>query len=247
VLGHAGAAAGFAPWTGEELRRALAADLLRADVSGRAKALRGTEARDLADALLAALRSRAASPLDETAVDGAVGAAAADEVARLACAAWLGLAGGTGAAGQPWAAAAQAAGAAVKKIHVRRFRERADGYESPVDEEDDVVMASAGGGDDEGGTAVSAGGGVRQVFDIEWELALGAVAGRFQTKGLVVGAPATTGGALQSRDEQDDEAEEEGAGERLRRRCERLEERLRLRECELKDLRDQVLKVALRT
>ena len=160
---------GFTPWTHEELRRALAADLLRADVSGRAKPLRGTEARALADALLAALRARAAaSPPD---ADGALpraarrrahsagprfgpsgapappagGAAGADEAARLACArrGWASRA----AAARRRAAAAGAvpAGAGAKRIRVRRFRERGDGYESPMDEDEPDEEEAAGG------------------------------------------------------------------------------------------------------
>jgi len=46
----------------DDMKRALAADLLKADVTGRAKALRGTEAKDLAESLLATLRSRISSP-----------------------------------------------------------------------------------------------------------------------------------------------------------------------------------------
>jgi hypothetical protein len=241
---------GFTPWTAEELRRALAADLLRADVSGRAKGLRGTEARALADALLAALHPRATAT-------GQPGSA--DEVARMACAAWLGLAGGNGAGG-----GAAAAAPAVKRVRVRRLRERGDGYESPIDEDepeggDDGGNGTPMAGEDDA-AAGGGGGGVRRVFDVEWELGMGAVAGRFQTKGLVVGEPSSTsaqqpappprGGAGDAGGETPGGGggDEEGGPElRLRRHVERLEERLRAREAELKELRDQVLEVALRT
>jgi hypothetical protein len=280
----------FTPWTHEELRRALAADLLRADVIGRAKPLRGTEARALADALLAALRARVvAAPLDSepssaAAASGAAsggppysagprfgpygggqtaaGAAAADEVARLACAAWLGLAGGT-SSGAGSQAAGMPAGAGVKRIRVRRFRGRADGYESPMDEdepdeEEGTPTAGSGVGmEEEGPTSAGAGGGVRRVFDVEWELAMGAVAGRFQTKGLVVdsSAAAAAGSSmarLPSRPAGEESAApgggvDDGPEGRLRRHVERLEERLRAREAELEGLREKVLDAALRT
>jgi hypothetical protein len=93
----------------EDLKRALVASLLRAEISGRAKRLRGTEAKELADAILRKLN--------------ATGYGQAEELHRFLCASWLGISSPAGALAQ-------------KKITVRRFRVGGDGYDSPLEDED---------------------------------------------------------------------------------------------------------------
>lgn len=99
----------------EDLKRALAHDLLRATLSGRKrKRLRGHEAKGLASAIL----SRMAS------------------TDIIQAAAWLGVSSdlGLGGSGAPKPVAEG------KKIDCHRFRVGEDGYDSPIDEDDDEPM-----------------------------------------------------------------------------------------------------------
>jgi ARS binding protein 2 len=216
----------------EALKRALVADLVRADVTGRGKSLRGTEARDLADALLASVRRRAVSGSPKASSVG-VDEAAADDVLRLTYAAWLGV----------WPPASLATmmqpfgTTGVKKIHVRRYRVSGDGYESPIDEEDDE-------GDEAGGGVMPSN--VKQTFDIEWELGLGSMAGKFVVKGLVLGEHGASGTSPEMVGEGRD-VEMEGVdspSDWRRKWLEAKTELERTRE-ELRAMRDDVLKVAL--
>jgi hypothetical protein len=101
----------------EDLKRALVTSLLRADIEGRPKRLRGTEAKELADAILIKLNASGHGH----------GQGQAEELHRFLCASWLGIASSTGRASgtQP-----------QKKITVRRFRVGGDGYDSPIEDED---------------------------------------------------------------------------------------------------------------
>jgi ARS binding protein 2 len=195
----------------EALKRALVADLIRADITGRSKGLRGPEAKDLADALLSAIqRGRGTSPRLEEAIA---------DTQRVAYAAWLGVVPGTLDQALPTATG-------VKKIHVRRFRVSGDGYESPVDSETSDGEES----------------GIKQTFDVEWELGLGALAGRFSVKGLVL-----AGGQLSVGGSPETESAMEGieSPEHWRRKFDATQRELEKTREELKGLRDDVLKVAL--
>ncbi|KIV99126.1 hypothetical protein, variant 1 [Verruconis gallopava] len=98
----------FAPGA-EDLKRALVTSLLHAEIEGRTKRLQGTEAKDLADSILAKLN--------------AGGQSQTDELHRFLCASWLGIRnGGANAPRQ-------------RKILVHRFRVGGDGYDSPLDDE----------------------------------------------------------------------------------------------------------------
>jgi hypothetical protein len=147
----------------EDLKRALAADLLRAEIEGRAKRLRGTEAKELAEVLLSRLRSQQHSAVSDP---GGTSGLQSEDIFRLTCASWLGLNIQLGLS----SAGVQTTGAG-KKITVRRFRVGGDGYDSPMDEDD----------------AVDAGEEIRETFDVEWSLAMGDSAGRFSLKGLSIG------------------------------------------------------------
>lgn len=207
--------------THDDLRRALVADLVRADVSGRPKRLRGTEAKDLATAILASAR-----PHNDS----------GDDAYRLSTAAWLGITPSNASStnsnvgANSWSSALPSA-AGVKKIHVRRYRIDDNGYESPIDEEDEVT-------DDEAHYNI------KQTFDIEWDLSLGALAGKFSVKGLVVGSdtsegstPRTTGDGMGM--------EALGDVDELRRRYVDLKSELEKAKEELRNVREGVLRVAL--
>lgn len=145
--------------TAEDLKRALAADLLRADITGR-KRLRGTEAKALAEALLRRLNIP----------DNKVG----EEVHRIVCASWLGLSGQTGLTGSGMGTAG--GGGSAKRIVARRFRVGRDGYDSPVDEEEEGGGGTSGEGD-----------GVRETFDVSWRVCFGGLAGELCVKELALG------------------------------------------------------------
>jgi hypothetical protein len=147
----------------EDLKRALVADLLRAEVEGRAKRLRGTEAKELAEALLSRLRSQQHSAVSDP---GGTSGLQSEDIFRLTCASWLGLNIQLGLS----SAGVQSTGAG-KKIIIRRFRVGGDGYDSPMDEDD----------------AADVGEEIREIFDVEWSLAMGDCAGRFSIKGLSLG------------------------------------------------------------
>lgn len=99
----------------ESVRRALAADLLRADVEGR-KRLRGTEAKGLADVLLRRLKAhynpRAQVPATHLAI----------------VASFLGLAPELGINSQGFGG--------TKSLSSQRYRVGGDGYDSPIDDDD---------------------------------------------------------------------------------------------------------------
>jgi hypothetical protein len=197
----------------EGLKRALVADLVRADVTGRGKSLRGTEARDLADALLASVRSRTAS-----------GHAGEEDPLRATYAGWLGVPSGSGAH------APSALG--VKRIHVRRWRVGGDGYESPVDEDEEEAE------DVPGGT-------VKQTYDVEWELGLGTVSGKFSAKGLVLGESSAGAASPNAAGGADVEMESIDSPGDWRRKYLDMKDQLERAKDELKTMRDDVLRVAL--
>lgn len=99
----------------EILNRALAAELIRAPLSGRRKRLRGTEAKHLASSILTPLHTTTSSTPHST----------------LLIASYLGLPGTLGPTG------------GVRRVECIRFRVGGDGYESPID--DDENDEDAGG------------------------------------------------------------------------------------------------------
>jgi hypothetical protein len=146
----------------------------------------------------------------------------------VTCASWLGLSAPSGSPSGLWSSIVSSGGA-VKKISVRRFRVGGDGYDSPIDDDDD----------DETEDGVN----VKETFDIEWELALGGLSGKFQVKGLSFSE--SPGGA----DEKDDAAGNSTAGENStvdwKQRCLTSEKKLKARDEEVRELRDRVLEAVL--
>jgi hypothetical protein len=207
-------------FSNEDLKRALAADLLRAEIEGREKRLRGSEAKELAEALLSRLRPQQHSAISDP---GGISGLSSEDVFRLTCASWLGLNLQLGLS----CSGVQSTGAG-KKITVRRFRVGGDGYDSPLDE-DDAVDAS-----DE----------IRETFDVSWTLALGDCAGKFSFKGIILGQ------ARDAIWDAGDDLMDTGSGaeqgpERWKEKFVKMEKKIKEQEEEIRRLRDRVLEAIL--
>ena len=125
--GPAGSATKLVQFGSEELKRALAADLLRADITGRSR-LKGTEAKSLAEALLIKLQNqqRPSTPDDS---DPSV-----EDTHKLTAAVWLGLSPQLGLDRSVAPVGGQ------KKLVVRRSKMGDDGYEVPLDDDDPTTI-----------------------------------------------------------------------------------------------------------
>ena len=105
----------------EVLKRVLASDLLRAELTGRQQRLSGDEAKRLADAVL----QRLGVPRQKTDESN-------DDIARLTTASWLGL-------GEQLNVPLGPATSQGKRISVTRFRTDAEGYEEIVSAQDATI------------------------------------------------------------------------------------------------------------
>jgi len=151
----------------ETLNRALAAELLRAEIRGRRRRLRGSEAKNLAAAILQNLRGSQPSSASS-------GKSMADSSFRLAIASCLGLCGQVGmGSGGPTGSA--------KKVVVQRFRIGGDGYDSPVDEDEDEMP--------EGGERI------RESFDVVWNVTFGGLTGEWTIRGVSLDNGENKGGS----------------------------------------------------
>lgn len=143
----------------ETLNRALAAELIRAPLSGRRKRLRGTEAKVLASAILLPLYAKPstghASPAKVM----------SDQVLGIAISSCLGLsnAAGIGAGGPS---------GGVKRVECVRFRVGGDGYESPIEDNEDDTESMNGSGT------------IKETFDVFFTVSFGGLAGNWTAKGL---------------------------------------------------------------
>jgi len=148
----------------EDIKRGLAADLLRADISGLArgrKRLRGSEAKDLASVLLTRLgaKDQIMSSLDVVV-------------------SWLGL--DMGKKNSSSAPPHIGTGLGQKRITVQRYRVHGDGYDSPVDDDElDAAPDLTRDGEDRPE--------VRETFDVEWTARFGSLNGNFHVRGLSLG------------------------------------------------------------
>jgi hypothetical protein len=213
AFSHTSTSSPFTPAiSNEDLKRSLAADLLKADVTGRAKALRGTEAKDLAESLLATLRSRSLA-------EAGTGAGNAE----AAFASWLGLNPPPAGDRQAWSPVSSSG---VKKIHIRRFRIGGDGYDIPIDEDEEEEEVDDGE--------------IKQTFDIDWELNLGSLSGRFQIKGLVIGQTVE-----EDADTSVVERPNDGSADTWKRKYEELQAKLRERDERIRAMQDGVLEAVL--
>lgn len=144
----------------DTLNRALAAELLRAPLSGRRKRLRGTEARTLASSILQPLYTKV------SAAAAAPGKVMSDQLLDIAISSCLGLCSAVGlGVGGP--------NGGVRRVECVRFRVGGDGYESPIDEDDD----DADGLHDTGS--------IRETFDVHFGVSFGGLAGEWSAKGLL--------------------------------------------------------------
>lgn len=229
------------PFSDEDLKRALAADLLRAEISGLArgrKRLRGAEAKDLAAAIMARLS------------DGRDFTSSNPDLVVS----WLGLSlGGKGSllGSSPSRSIGLGHQSSAKKIFVQRFRVNGDGYASPVDDEEEQEGAELTRGEDDGVVEI------RETFDVEWTAQFGGLTGNFQMRELALGR--SSGNSAQPHHDQariSDErtgqrdgnkattgdAEDEGG---WKQRVLELEKMLWEREEEVHRLRDKILEVVL--
>ncbi|KAH8723536.1 ARS binding protein 2-domain-containing protein [Phaeosphaeriaceae sp. PMI808] len=143
----------------DSLNRALAAELIRAPLSGRRKRLRGTEAKHLASTIL--------QPLYAKPTTGITGPTKilSDEVLGIAISSCLGLTNAVGiGTGGP--------SGGVKRVDCIRFRIGGDGYESPIDDED------------EDAENMHEGGSIKETFDVSFAVSFGGLTGEWMAKGL---------------------------------------------------------------
>ena len=212
-----------------DVKRALTADLLRADITGR-KRLTGPEAKLLAEAILRQLRY-SQGPVNTSA-----------EIRRVICASWLGM--------THLLSTDQGPVGSGKTISVSQYCIDRDGYEIPIEEEhgensDDDEDSDS---DDEKTTTESGRKGIKEMFDISWNLLLGGLSGQFQLKGLKL--PTTsgddTGYAGNPADDTISSAEFLGTGQdEWKQKWAEMQEALKAKDQELQQLRDQVINAVL--
>ena len=222
-----------------DVKRALTADLLRADITGR-KRLNGPEAKLLAEAILQHLRFSQSSTN------------ANDDIHRITCISWLGM--------THLLAVEQGPVGGGKKIAVHQYRIDHDGYEIPVDETgsgDDDDNGDSDEDDDEDdededdgdgdSTNVSGRKGKREMFDVSWTLLLGGSSGQFQLKGLKLSSNPRDNTGVEGNPADDTIAAEftSTGQEEWRRKWVEMQEALKAKEQELQQLRDQVINAVL--
>ncbi|KAF1832010.1 hypothetical protein BDW02DRAFT_641105 [Decorospora gaudefroyi] len=142
----------------ETLNRALAAELIRAPLTGRRKRLRGNEAKTLASAILRPLYTKPVSGPSSPAK------VMSDQALGLAISSCLGLTSAVGVGiGGPTGG--------VRRVECIRFRVGGDGYESPIDEDEEDVENLQGGR-------------VKETFDVLFAVSFGGLSGEWIAKGL---------------------------------------------------------------
>lgn len=206
--------------TNEEVKRALAAELLQAEISGRSKRLRGQEAKDLAQAMIQR-SSNTFSP-------DFIGRSVRDPSTLRALATWLGLAASLGL--QSPLIPTPTGG--TKRVMIRRFKVNDDGYDSPIDDDSDDQM------DD-----TTPGKRVRETFDVEWAASLGGISGQFSVKGLHLSKLKDEDGSTSASD--NTEVDARSGGDFWKERYRLSEKRLRELKDENRTLRDKVLEAVL--
>lgn len=207
----------------DDLKRSLAADLLKADVTGRPKALRGTEAKDLAESLFTSIRLRITSHAGES------NAESREETFSSAFATWFGLNPPLHAS-QSWTPASSSG---VKKIHIRRFRIGTDGYDMPIEDDDGQDLSDVE---------------VKQTYDIDWELNLGGLSGRFQIKGVMIDTTAQDSpddDILEDEEEAEEESVVPASADSWKRKVLDLQAKLKERDERIQAMQDRVLEAVL--
>lgn len=212
-----------------DVKRALTADLLRADITGR-KRLSGPEAKLLAEAILRQLRFS----------QGPVNANA--EIRRVICTSWLGM--------THLLATDQGPVGSGKTISVHQYRIDRDGYEIPIEEAHDENSDDNqdSGNDEDEAVAEPARRNIREIFDISWTLLLGGLSGQFQLKGLKLPTSSRDafGFAGDLADNSTITAESLATGQdEWRQKWAEMQEALKAKDQELQQLRDQVINAVL--
>ena len=147
----------------DSLNRALAAELIRAPLTGRRKRLRGTEAKHLASSILQPLYAK------PTTGSSAPGKVISDQVLGIVISSCLGLTNTVGiGTGGPIGG--------VRRVECIRFRIGGDGYESPIDE------------DDEDADNMHESGTIKETFDVSFAVSFGGLTGEWIAKGLTATA-----------------------------------------------------------
>ena len=212
-----------------DVKRALTADLLRADIIGR-KRLTGPEAKLLAEAILRQLRF-SQSPMNANA-----------EIRRVICTSWLGM--------THLLATDQGPVGSGKTISVHKYRIDRDGYEIPIDETHDESSddnEDSGNEDDQSMTEPTRKS-IREIFDISWTLLLGGLSGQFQLKGLKLSTSSgdAIGSAGNPADDSTAAAEFLATGQdEWKQKWAEVQEALKAKDQELQQLRDQVINAVL--
>ena len=159
----------------ETLNRALAAELIRAPLTGRRKRLRGNEAKTLASAILQPLYAK---PTPGTTAPAKVMNDYALSIAISSC---LGLAGtvGVGTGGPT---------GGVRRVECIRFRVGGDGYESPIDDDDDDTTTNNNNtnnnNQDESDSLSRSSANIKETFDVFFAVSFGGLTGEWIAKGL---------------------------------------------------------------
>ncbi|KAF2182840.1 hypothetical protein K469DRAFT_711548 [Zopfia rhizophila CBS 207.26] len=143
----------------ETLNRALAAELIRAPLTGRRKRLRGTEAKNLASSILTPLYAKPSSGPSSPAK------VMSDQILSIAISSCLGMCSQVGlGTGGP--------SGGVRRVECVRFRVGGDGYESPVDDDDE---------DTDGLNDTAR---IRESFDVFFGVSFDGLTGEWSVKGL---------------------------------------------------------------
>ncbi|KAL5117102.1 hypothetical protein ACEQ8H_005061 [Pleosporales sp. CAS-2024a] len=156
-------ALGLPPVSLEGLNRALAAELIRAPLTGRRKRLRGTEAKNIASSILQPLY---ASPSMSSTAPAKM---MSDQVLGIAICSCLGMttAIGIGSGGPS---------GGVRRVECIRFRVGGDGYESLMDD------------DDEDADNMRENDTIKETFDVSFAVSFGGLTGEWIAKGLTATA-----------------------------------------------------------
>lgn len=215
--------------TNEDVKRALAAELLQAEISGRTKRLRGQEAKDLAQAIIQrSLNMYSNDSVGRQVHDPSTSSEHTNHLRALAT--WLGLAAALGLQ-SPLVPPPQTGG--NKRVIIRRFKANDDGYDSPIDDDSDDQM------DDSTPSARR----IRETFDVEWSASIGAIAGNFSVKGLFLSKSRDEDGSTAASD--NTEVDARTGGDFWKERYMLSEKRLRQLNDENRALRDKVLDAVL--
>jgi len=220
----------------ETLNRALAAELIRAPLTGRRKRLRGNEAKTLATAILQPLYSKPASGLPSSPAkvmsDQALGIAISSCLG-LTSAVGIGIGGPTGG---------------VRRVECIRFRIGGDGYESPIDDDEDDGDAT---GDNLRSHPGNSGSRIKETFDVFFAVNFGGLTGEWVAKGLEIRNENSEDASGDRRGDSEAALDRDGAGASQmtpaawKAKFLDMQRRLWEREEEVKTLKDRILEAVL--